>query len=143
MTKEALVKCPIYGCGREALAGQLQEPHTVLGTVFPCTGVLIYRHRFMPDDVRDGDTGPRDSTPEVHKLTTEVMLVEQVVSLLDSEGLTEFSSWPDFQPHGWYSQADGSVIVNHATGEREEVSAHLYGLTLSERNEVFAKVTRR
>lgn len=142
MTKETRISCPV-GCGREALAGQLQEPHRVPGTVIPCVGVLIYRHRFMPDDVRDGDTGDRSGElPEVHKLTTEVMLVEQVVSLLASEGLTQFSSEPDFQPNGWWSQPDGSVIVNNYTGEREEASAHLYGLTLAERNEVYVKVAR-
>lgn len=137
--------CPVAACGRQALAAQLRDPHTVPGTLKPCASVIITRRRFMPDDVHDGEISTDYEPDEVHALTTieGEDFVSQAVTLLASEGLTEFSSWPEFQTNGWYSNPDGSPIVDNYTGEREEASAHLYGFTEDEKYQVWMRVTRK
>jgi hypothetical protein len=123
----------------------MAEPHTVPGTLKPCVFLIITRRRFTDDDVHDGEIGTDYEPDEVHPLLTASgeSFVVQATRLLADEGLTQFSSWPQFQSHGWYSNPDGSTIVDNYTAEREEASAHLYGFTEDEKYQVWLEVTKR
>lgn len=139
MTPRDMHECPAR-CGRQALATQLHEVHTVPGTIMPCASIVIYRRRYLPDDVHDGDINAPFEEPEVHKLQTfeAGTFPEQAVTLLASEGIGEYSaSGYQENAHAWYS---GDVDTDPLTGEREERSAHLYGFTEEERYAVWVLV---
>lgn len=132
------------GCGRHAPAGQVAEPHDVPGTGRRCVAVVIWHRNFMPDDVCDGDVRYRSENRDVTVMDFDEWSDDvdaQCVMLLDSEGITEYSA-SDFQEHdsAWYSHADGSEILDHYTGERQERTAHLHGFTLDERRKVWERV---
>jgi hypothetical protein len=82
--------------------------------------VKIIETYYLLDDVVDGDY-PRDDT-----MTTEypVDTVDEAVELIRREGLSFDATGTD-----WAAQPDGSAVVNYATGQQVEVTAHLNGFT--------------
>ena len=142
MTPRNMHECPAR-CGRQALATQLHDVHTVPGTIMPCASIVIYRRRYLPDDVHDGDINAPFDDPEVHKLLTfeAGTFPEQAATLLASESIHDYSA-SEYQSHpfGWYA---GTVDTDLTTGEREERSAHLYGFTAEERYAVWVLVARK
>lgn len=128
-----LKECPA-GCGRKAPAAQLHDVHMRLGTRKRCVAVILYRQKFMPEDIVDGDiNAPYEE--EVKPLDYEFAhdpFPQQASVILESEGLTEFSDTAGFTPHGHYSHPDGSTVSGshgHYTGLREITSAVVYGMT--------------
>jgi hypothetical protein len=79
--------------------------------------------------------GPGD--PEVFTRTDTATSVDMVIELLDMAGVIEASS-SDWYPGVWYS---AEVYMNPYTGELEENTLHVDGLTEDESRAVFAAFT--
>ena len=98
-------------------------------TATPLPTVRITRVRFLEDDVFEGDL-PREAyetaVSEDYDFDREDA-VEGAVRLIQREGLTFSATGND-----WAGDPDGSTIVNYATAEREEATAHLIGFTADE-----------
>lgn len=80
--------------------------------------VTFHHIHFLEDDIHDGDF-PRDDT------RTEVFHaddVEEAAKWIEAEGLTFAATGNE-----WAADPDGMRIVNYATGEMVESSAHLSG----------------
>jgi hypothetical protein len=80
--------------------------------------VTLHETHFLESEIIDGDF-PRDNT------CTDVIEcedVEEAVALIQREGLSFAATG-----NSWAANPDGSRIVNYATGERVESSAHLSG----------------
>lgn len=95
--------------------------------------VAVLRKRWTPCNPEDHDTPDeaRDCESGEHgemdgDETTEILFPDNVEEAVDAirETGTSFAA----SGGGWASNPDGSTIVNYRTGEREEVSAHLYGM---------------
>lgn len=102
--------------------------------------LTICRTRFT--DVEDGEYVNPDTDTESVSCDPECddeTAVELVVKELRSLGCSSSSS-SRFHSGVWYGLPDGSVIVNYATGEREEVTAHLEGFDWQEEQEVWRQV---
>lgn len=87
--------------------------------------VTITSVRFLPEDVYEGSLDPKcyeNARSEVFTLDDEDA-VDDAVRILRAAGL-EFEGFTQ-----WASNPDGSVDVDYATGEREEVTGHLDGWT--------------
>ncbi len=80
--------------------------------------VTFHRVHFLEADVCDGDSPRDDTRTSVHDDLTAV----EAARLIYRKGLT-------FEATGgvWAANPDGSRIVDYATGERVEESAHLSG----------------
>lgn len=105
--------------------------------------ITIYKHYYKPEQIADGEIiGGRKPFPSKH--THEVddgPVAEWAADLIDTEGCTEPSSYPDLQVgHTWYS---GNFQSNNYTGERCDVSAHLSGFTPEEEREIYSRITGR
>jgi hypothetical protein len=79
--------------------------------------VKIIEVHFLESEISDGDF-PRD---DVRTDYVEVNSAEELVSVLQQYGTTENAG-------SWWSDPDGSRIVNYSTGERVETSAHPYNI---------------
>ena len=85
--------------------------------------VKIVRVRFLEDDVYDGGI-PTASYDNAVEEEYEVDDVAEAVRVIQREGL-------DFKSTGndWAGNPDGSTIINYATAEREDTTAHLSGFS--------------
>jgi hypothetical protein len=98
-------------------------------------GVLIVTRRFT--DIYEGDIDYRSIDSEMYPLAyfgkwadggeLDETTLGALAALIRQHGLTFAASGG-----GWAADPDGSRIIDYATGEREEVSAHLYGMTDAE-----------
>lgn len=80
--------------------------------------VTIHRTYFLEDDVHDGAITRSETWTDEH----DDLTAREVVRLIRGEGLTFAATGAH-----WAANPDGSRIVDYATGERVEVSAHLDG----------------
>ena len=104
--------------------------------------IKIYRRWYTDDDVYEGDITYRREEEITHDESwiketqinlgewsddecekwQEASLAEAVFQLIRDEYVTEYSSYPDWQPHGWYS---GRSDMDYHTCEYMEVSVRL------------------
>jgi len=133
MPKVELIQCP-GGCGRKAPAAQLHSVHMRSGTRKRCVSVVIYRQKYMPEDVHDGDIDApyeEDTVPLDYEFGHDPFPVQASI-VLEAEGLTEFSDTGGWTERGWYSHPDGSTVsgaMGNYTGLREIATGHVYGMT--------------
>lgn len=80
--------------------------------------VTIHRTYFLEEDISDGDYPRDDTRTEVY----DELSARDAVDLIRREGLS-------FKATGalWAANPDGSRMVNYATGQLVEESAHLAG----------------
>lgn len=83
--------------------------------------VRIIRVRFLEDDVFEGSI-PRECYESATVEDFEVEGADGAAAIIQREGLSFDATGTD-----WAANPDGTVITDYATGEREEVTAHLYG----------------
>jgi len=81
--------------------------------------VKIIRVRFLEDDVYHGDI-PRSCYDNAIVEDYECDDVEEAVRVIQREGLTFTATGND-----WAGNPDGSTIINYATAEREDATAHI------------------
>jgi len=81
--------------------------------------VRITRVQFFEADVYDGSI-PQECYENAVEDEFQCDCVDDAVRHIQSEGLTFEATGSD-----WAANPDGSVIVDYATGRREEVTAHL------------------
>jgi hypothetical protein len=134
---------PCPQCGRPFPAG-FTGPHKKPDDT-RCVFVLRLDTHYLLDDVHDGDYPHDDVREFVDDMLPDRWDVEDGVTvsimtarLLQAEGLTEFSSHPRPRLGDWFSNPDGARTVNYGTGEEVESSAHLYGYTAYEFDQVVA-----
>lgn len=82
--------------------------------------VKIVRVRFLEDDALAIGGIPHECYENAVEETHECDQISEAVAVIQREGLT-FSA----TGNEWAAHPDGSQIVDYATAEREEVSAHL------------------
>jgi hypothetical protein len=101
----------------------------------PCVYVRVVDRRYLPEDVHEGDITSDDVRQNVIDCTAVAgtTAVDEAVRAVRDLGLT-------FEGGDWASDPDGSRDVDYATGERSEVSAHLYGFTDDEQLEIIERV---
>jgi hypothetical protein len=146
MSTDADVACP--GCGRTDIPStELHEPHVGPGGR-RCVFVRIWRRRFTEQDVVDGEITSDDCRQEIVRclpdrweLADGLTVVDLAVAALEDAGTTETSG--TCYPHEWFAHPDGSIIVDYYTGMREEPSAHLYGFTDDEAEQIGKRVGAR
>jgi hypothetical protein len=85
--------------------------------------VKVITVSFLEDEVWEGSI-PRKCYDDARVTDYDVEDVEEAVRAIVVEGLTFAATGND-----WAANPDGSVIVNYATGERHEVTAHLEGFS--------------
>jgi hypothetical protein len=105
--------------------------------------IKVYKHFYRPENIADGDiVGGRRPFPSSHTWEPDDGPVsEWAADLIDSEGCTEASSYPDIQiGHTWYS---GTFVSDNYTGEQCDVSAHLSGFTPEEERETYSRIVGR
>ena len=132
--------CP--QCGQHGPAGWASEPHN-RPDGRRCVFVMIYRRRYLPEDVVDGDITSDDVSEQVIDCLPDADQSETPAELA-SEALDDVGGEPSnypWCPGSWYSHPDGSVTVNYYTGEREEPSGHLYGFTMDEEQAVWELIS--
>jgi len=139
---EVWQECP--GCGLSVPPAVFEKPHFAPAGQ-PCAFVVTHIRRYMPDEVWEGMITSDDEEERVTRVDfgpDEESAVTQVVEYLRDEGLTEYSSYPNYQPHGWWMMPDSrpSGWDGNYTGRREELSAHLFGLTAQERMQVWREM---
>lgn len=104
--------------------------------------IRVYRQRFMPEDVHDGDIDYRstESYTEEYELDSDYIdnPIDWAVDVVQSLGYVEYSGYP-FYPGGWYSGCELTAYGNY-TGEREDFSFHLQGFTEDEQRAVYELV---
>jgi len=83
--------------------------------------VRITTVTFLEDEVFEGSL-PREAYENAGVEDFEVDDLEEAVRVITYCGLTFSATGND-----WAANPDGSTITNYATGEREEVTAHLNG----------------
>ena len=108
-----------------------------MSTATPLPTVRITHVRFLEDDVFEGDI-PREAyenaVSEDYDFDREDA-VEGAVRVIQREGLTFSATGND-----WAANPDGTVIVDYATAEREETTAHLIGFTADETAAIIEQV---
>lgn len=108
----------------EILAGLEAALEAGTMTLFtPGANVRVIRVRFLEDEVYDGGI-PQASYDNAITETYECDDTADAVRVLQREGVTFAATGSDYA-----ANPDGSVIIDYATAEREEVSAHLNGFT--------------
>jgi hypothetical protein len=106
----------------------------------------IYRTTFYEDDVLDGEIaeGTLDYEvigldPDEWEIEDDLTTIDLAVSCIEEQGLGEGSS-SQFHAGLWYVNPDGSYIINHYSGEREESSLHLGGFSEDEQRRIYERV---
>jgi hypothetical protein len=126
----------------------VQQPHQRPdGT--RCVFVIIYATHFLESDIHDGDY-PRDDVrqeitdclPDEFDLEDELEAPDLAAKVITNAGLWEASD-AGGGTRCWWSSPDGMQIVDYATGEMVEESAHLYGFTEAEATAVYDKIEAR
>jgi hypothetical protein len=151
MSDDADQECPNPKCGVVLEhPGLYSEPHNRPDGQ-RCVFVRVFRAHFTEDDVCDGAIDYQDVTEDIADCLpdpawddddTPVTLASAAVDDAYCGGKYGFSSYPHFDPHGWYSSPDGSYVIDYGTGMREEPSAHLYGFTDDEKEQVWRLQTQ-
>jgi hypothetical protein len=85
--------------------------------------VKVITVSFLEDEVFEGDI-PRECFENARTEEYECDDFEEAVRVFEREGLSFAATGND-----WAADPDGSRIVNYATAERHEVSAHLDGFS--------------
>jgi len=85
--------------------------------------VRIIRVRFLEDEVYEGGI-PQSCYDNAIVEEYECDDVEEAVRVIQREGLTFAATGGD-----WAGDPDGSTIINYATAEREDATAHLGSLS--------------
>lgn len=100
--------------------------------------VLFIARHYQPEDVIDGEIVNADTREAVIDCAPSndhyYAGVDQAVFTIFHHGLTFYGDAK------WASDPDGPRIINNYTGERAEVSAHLFGFSDDERAEIIARV---
>jgi hypothetical protein len=101
--------------------------------------VRITRVLFLEEDVWEGDF-PRDDVRSEDfdfdpQTETEEEILDGAVRVFEREGLTFSATGND-----WAANPDGTVIVNYATAQREEVTGHLIGFTAEQTATIIERV---
>lgn len=65
---------------------------------------------------------------DMHDVHDEENPVEAAAELLQNEGLTEFSSSPNFVPNGWYSNPDGGNMTGRPHGFTEQEEREIWAI---------------
>jgi hypothetical protein len=81
--------------------------------------VKVITVSFLEDEVWEGSI-PSKCYEDARVESFECDDIEEAVRVIQREGLTFAATGND-----WAANPDGSVIVNYATAEREEVTAHI------------------
>ena len=89
---------------------------------------------FLEDDVFEGDI-PREAYENAAFSDFEVDTVEEAARIITNNGLTFEATGND-----WAANPDGTTIVDYATAEREELTAHLHGFTDADASAIIATV---
>lgn len=95
--------------------------------------VRLYRTRFLEEDVWEGDYPRDDVRTEDYDCTDEP--VEEAVRAITREGLSFAATGTD-----WAAHPDGTQIIDYGTGQREEVTAHLYGFSEADTATIIERV---
>jgi hypothetical protein len=85
----------------------------------PIGTVKVITVSFLEDEVWEGSL-PRECYENASVAEFECDDVEEAVRVIQREGLTFAATGND-----WAANPDGSTIVNYATAERHEVTAHI------------------
>ena len=85
--------------------------------------VKITRVFFDEDDVFEGDI-PRECYEDAREELFEADDIDEAVRVFEREGLTFAATGND-----WAAHPDGSQIIDYATAEREDATAHLLGFS--------------
>lgn len=119
-----------YLSGHRAIPGAVETEH---GIMVPVRGreVLVIERLFFEDSVHDGDADYHETRMDVFECDD----TGDAVRVIEREGLTFGSTGTD-----WAANPDGSTIVDYATGERVETTAHLYGFTATETAAIIERV---
>lgn len=96
--------------------------------------VKVSTVRFLEDDVFEGSIS-HECYENAREDVYDVDNVEEAVRIIKGLGLSYAATNND-----WAANPDGSVIVNYATGEREEVTAWLIDETDEESDAVVSLV---
>jgi hypothetical protein len=96
--------------------------------------VRIITVTFLEDDVFEGDI-PREAFENADEAEFDCDTVEDAVHQITARGLTFAATGTD-----WAAHPDGTQIVDYATAEREEVTAHLHGFTDADTAAIIAAV---
>ena len=134
-------KCP--NCGKYTAPGY--KGNHMTPDYDWCKYVIVYHQEYIdPDDVHDGDISYQKEYTEIYSCVpdddsdgeTAVTLAAEV--MLSREYLTGYSA-TEFDPRGWYEDADGSRVIGdgHYTGRRDRPSGHLVGFTDREARAVY------
>lgn len=92
--------------------------------------ITIYESYFTEDDIYDGDIAYSRTVETKLDLVPdwEDSFIDLAVQALENHGCTEASCSPLPSPEHctgiWFSDPDGSYIVNYGTGERCQTSIH-------------------
>lgn len=90
-----------------------------MSTTTPIGTVKVVRVRFLEDEVYDGGI-PQACYDNAIVEEFECDDIDEAVRVLQREGLT-FSA----TGNEWAGNPDGSTIIDYATAEREDATAHL------------------
>lgn len=101
--------------------------------------LTIFETRYRIDDIVDGDI-PNDDVREEVTTFGAYDTLDDVIRWLTDAGLTDYSSFPDWQPGGWYVDPDGSW-PDYATGKECKPSGVLAGFEEWESRAIHAAVT--
>ena len=100
----------------------------------PIGTVRITTVTFLEDEVFEGDI-PRECYEAARTEEYEVDDIDEAVRVIEREGLTFAATGNE-----WAANPDGSTIVNYATAEREEVTAHLRGFSDADTDAIIERV---
>lgn len=138
LSSEADARCPQCGRTGEWEPPLYARPHRRADLPGrDCTFVRLHERHFLPEDIVEGDIVSDDSRQEILDCSDpdEESAVQAAIEHIRTAGLTFEGST------SWASDPDGSCIVDHYTGERSEHSAHLYGFTEAEQEQIIAGCT--
>lgn len=114
--------------------------------------IMIYRTSGFVTEDGDWDPVSREDSRNVYKLDelhgakwgeppldTPQAVAKVTVEQLRELGCTEYSSYPHWQPHGWYS---AQPYLHPYTGKHEGITAHLHGFSEEESRLIHETITR-
>lgn len=86
--------------------------------------VKVIRVRFLEDDAYAAGGVPSEAYDNAREDYFEADDIDEAVRVFEREGLTFAATGND-----WAANPDGSRIIDYATAEREETTAHLEGFS--------------
>jgi hypothetical protein len=104
--------------------------------------VRVLHQDFAEDDIHDGDITYQDTEwieinclPDEWDANEGVTAVNRAADEIRDEGATEYN--------GWFSNPDGSYVIDYRTGMRRETAVFLVGFTDDEESDIANIVTTR